>query len=545
MYKFKEEAMIQHNRVRNEIAQSVKRGNSFFVQAGAGAGKTKSLVETLEDMKKVYGYDFKKDGRKIAVITFTDAATLEIKNRLMDDSIFQISTIHSFAWENLKHLQFDLIESLDEESIEKVTYSVLNDLADEYNLHHHEVVEKFIRMLNSKEKFCQIISNQYPFILIDECQDTQTKIIDAFFDLYKEHNIILGLFGDMMQRIYLHSHQNLNELVEEHNFDIITKEWNWRSSPEIVKFINRVRALDIDLSKENRSFSDSAFSQLAVKEETKKNVEIHVLTLDEEKHESDIVHGSHVLVLEHKMAAKREGFQDLHNYVSSFSKKKNSFLDGDLGELKEIEGILVPLYQDIIEDRSPIDLMFYLREYNIAFQTGDNVDLKVLQKDFILLCQTLKDTQSTLGNILDNIGTTFDFRYLRDSTDEFVEGLKSIKWVEFIKYFEYVNSLGIGTQHSSKGLEYPRVSVILSDNEQKWNLYNFSRLLGIQQPTENDLKKYKEGKDTTLTRTQNIFYVACSRAMEELKIIYYVPKGGKEKVKERFEFLFEDVCEIV
>lgn len=76
---------------------------SFFLFAGAGSGKTFSLVLLLRKIRDRIGKDLLLQGKNVAVITYTNAATYEIINRLDYNSIFQISTIHSFVWDVIKH----------------------------------------------------------------------------------------------------------------------------------------------------------------------------------------------------------------------------------------------------------------------------------------------------------------------------------------------------------------------------------------------------------------------------------------------------------
>lgn len=66
---------------------------SFFLFAGAGSGKTYSLVLLLKKIRNSIGKELLLQGKNVAVITFTNAATDEIINRLDYSSIFQISTI--------------------------------------------------------------------------------------------------------------------------------------------------------------------------------------------------------------------------------------------------------------------------------------------------------------------------------------------------------------------------------------------------------------------------------------------------------------------
>ena len=81
---------------------------SFFLFAGAGSGKTYSLVLLLKKIHNSIGKDLLLQGKNVAVITFTNAATDEIINRLDYSPIFHISTIHSFVWEVIKYYQSDI-----------------------------------------------------------------------------------------------------------------------------------------------------------------------------------------------------------------------------------------------------------------------------------------------------------------------------------------------------------------------------------------------------------------------------------------------------
>lgn len=81
----------------------------FFVFAGAGSGKTRSLIKTLTFLDETLGDWLLTNRKQIAVITYTNAACDEISRRLHYKSIFSVSTIHSFLWELIKNYQSDII----------------------------------------------------------------------------------------------------------------------------------------------------------------------------------------------------------------------------------------------------------------------------------------------------------------------------------------------------------------------------------------------------------------------------------------------------
>ena len=80
------------------------------------------------------------------------------------------------------------------------------------------------------------------------------------------------------------------------------------------------------------------------------------------------------------------------------------------------------------------------------------------------------------------------------------------------------------THQGVKGLEFPRVMVILNDEEAGGFLFSYEKLLGVQPPSANDLKNQREGNDDSLARTRRLLYVTCSRAEQSLAIVVYTPQ---------------------
>lgn len=108
---------------------------------------------------------------------------------------------------------------------------------------------------------------------------------------------------------------------------------------------------------------------------------------------------------------------------------------------------------------------------------------------------------------------------------EYREALKkalSVPFDEMERYATYVSdSSRFATHQGVKGLEFPRVMVILDDTESRGFLFSYEKLFGAKKQTATDLKNEKEGKDTSNRRTARLFYVACTRAMESLAVVAY------------------------
>ncbi|MNU96084.1 UvrD/REP helicase [compost metagenome] len=96
----------------------------------------------------------------------------------------------------------------------------------------------------------QIIIDKYPYIFIDEYQDTNEKIvlIMSILENYSKkigHNIFIGYFGDGAQNIY--DDGVGNGITETHSsLKPINKEFNRRSTKEVIDVINKIRKDNIE-----------------------------------------------------------------------------------------------------------------------------------------------------------------------------------------------------------------------------------------------------------------------------------------------------------
>lgn len=92
----------------------------------------------------------------------------------------------------------------------------------------------------------QIITQQYPFMLIDESQDTRSGLVDAFFTVQKNfpNDFVLGLIGDIKQRIYMDGKADIKNLIPA-DWGKPEKVMNYRCSKRIIQLANKISsALD-------------------------------------------------------------------------------------------------------------------------------------------------------------------------------------------------------------------------------------------------------------------------------------------------------------
>jgi DNA helicase-2/ATP-dependent DNA helicase PcrA len=93
---------------------------------------------------------------------------------------------------------------------------------------------------------------------------------------------------------------------------------------------------------------------------------------------------------------------------------------------------------------------------------------------------------------------------------------------ELAKYTRYAQGLSqFDTHQGVKGLEFPRVMVVINDEEARGFMFNYGKLLGTHEKTKTDRDNEDAGKETSIDRTRRLLYVTCSRAEESLAIVYY------------------------
>src|ERR1700691_4754396 len=89
----------------NLVLQCLKDNKSFLLEAGAGAGKTYSLIETLRYLIKTQSKKLLQRNQRIACITYTNAATKVINSRIDGNPLVFTDTIHAFFWSLIKNFQ--------------------------------------------------------------------------------------------------------------------------------------------------------------------------------------------------------------------------------------------------------------------------------------------------------------------------------------------------------------------------------------------------------------------------------------------------------
>lgn len=568
------------------VYASLDNLQSFFLSAGAGAGKTRSLVKLLENILAKDGEYLEKTNKKIAVITYTKAASEEIISRLSASNSIEISTIHSFAWNVIKHFNENIketlikliekeilevstppksgrgisdkrkqkLESLMEKKKEVESKIMFNYMPDSNinakgYLTHNDVIKVFSSLLNDNYLFGKIIYNKYPIILIDECQDTNKDVLDAFLKLNKENPCCIGLFGDVMQRVYLDGKDNLLQSLE--GFKLPEKKVNWRSYGRIVDFTNLLRK-NVDTLQQEVCFKEregkGLFRIYLVSHNSNKKTVEHEINNEVEhailEYNLDTFYAPYTLVLEHKLAAERNGFINLFNALKNHDDTKDikQLAESDSKECRFFKQILIPIYM-AWENQDHFTLHQLVKKYSFRFdelvvdKAKSYQILKNIGNDYNAFLSVFNE-QTTIEEVCEAVLKTnlFDLPDKLNKSKAENTGWAATKNVllkEIVMMFSYYDGLSsIVTQQGSKGLEYDHVQVVLDDHSVVGKQFSYEKLFGVRQKTPTDIKNESDGKETSLNKTNRLFYVASSRAIKSLVLIIYT--SDTKKVYEYF-----------
>lgn len=206
-----------------KIIDHIEKGDNFLLSGGAGSGKTYSLVQVIREVIT------RHPSSKIACMTYTNASVHEIERRV-DHSNLNVSTIHDFLWDNIKNFQRELKATLIEMLNTEDSGISLNgyegevpsnffdkdrepDFAIQYKeylklqdgiISHDEVLKLSERMFFKYPKIVSFVKSRYPFIFIDEYQDTNPLIVKILLEYFPKvsKKCVVGFFGDSMQAIY-------------------------------------------------------------------------------------------------------------------------------------------------------------------------------------------------------------------------------------------------------------------------------------------------------------------------------------------------------
>lgn len=646
-----EDAITQEKQIQQQIFDSIDRYQNIIFNAGAGAGKTYALIESLKYIIGTKGEQLNNHNQNVICITYTNVATNEIQERLGNTKLVKISTIHERLWDLIKYYQKQLVvihkdkldtelANINEELATETKFQVYRDIDDKdtfidvmiqhknnyyqskdkneanfkasiksflneeyhsllsnvsnfksligkiYKIKNHEeclekiknreykkvnydarfnndrlhkmlishdtLLEYTYQIINRYERVRQIIIDKYPYILVDEYQDTDeyvVKILKLLSDYSEQikHNLFIGYFGDTTQNIY--DAGVGNKIFELHpNLIPVDKKYNRRSTNEVIQVTNKIRN---DKIKQESIYSDANGGSVEFYYGNKNDIDNFI---EKYKAEWNINADNklHCLVLTNELVAKYNKFGNMYRklketpyFKTNWKNINTEILSQDLSKLGRIPNLFYRIMDfkvkienpktsiiDIINEKIYKGLNFrQIKELIELLKSIDGESIKsFIESIFQIYDETDNDNYKkiikelfeleiyTFDNFLDYILSRL-FPNLEEndieSAKEKIVELLEVDYVEYIAWFDFINKIEsqdviYHTYHGTKGKEYKNVIILMQNN--------FGR----------DKKKFSsfftnyntELNDDEYTNTKNLLYVSCSRAIENLRILY-------------------------
>ena len=550
------EAISAGTKALEQVRDAIERNTSFKMEAGAGAGKTYTLVETLKFLIHRSGKQFELRSQQIACITFTNIAREEIERRIDKNPIVYCDTIHGFCWNNIKRFQDALRGYLLElkawntgrwsERLEEnggigsriVDYQGYRDITnDTVSIYHDDVIDLIAVILKNK-KFQDILRFRYPVILIDEYQDTNKDWIDSIKKYYlsSDASPLFGFFGDHWQKIYGNGCGNLTD----ESLCVIEKGVNFRSSEAIVGCLNRMRpelvqvTANLQLDGDVRIFHTNGCGKSRNTgphhngDLFDKDTNLAIGYVKEAlKRDGWNLSPEHtkILMLTHRALANQQGYNSIPNVFQN----NDSFTNKTQPHISFFADKLEPACQAYTKRRYG-DMFNALDVSGPASRKSKGKSLWIETMDEIIdlrktkdVCEIIKYIDSSgvimlpesvadLECELDNFDKSLEEEMPRPLRE--LEELRQVPYNEIINLCKYLDGhTPFRTKHGVKGAEYENVLIVIGRG---WNQYNFDEML-----EDYDIGGSFTGKELErFERNRNLFYVSCSRAKKRLALLF-------------------------
>jgi DNA helicase-2/ATP-dependent DNA helicase PcrA len=541
----------------NQVYLAMEARRNFLVEAGAGAGKTYTLIKALRKQIDTNGPSFLKVNKKIACITYTNVARDEIKSRTDNHPVIFSETIHAFAWDLIKDFQ-KIIRSRIPELSEKwkvrveeggglknqeISYNLGYPKITEYEifLHHDDVIRLLVFLLND-EKFKKILTNRFPVIFIDEYQDTNKELANSLVTNFieSESGPLIGFFGDHWQKIYGTNSIGLITARAD-KLTVIGKEANFRSERIIVESLNRIRPELIQHVKNPDSTGEIIVYHSNPWEGNRRS-EAHwagdlpatvaheylqrtIQELQRRGWDFDPIH-TKILMLTNNILAAEQGYGNILEAIGAddLLKKNNdyvsfladtvepgaaAFSEGKYGQMLSAFNLSAPLIKRHSEKEVWDRDVKRLIELRTSGSIGDVIDLLKITKKPELPRKVI-DKEKRLADL--NLLPETD----QDDADKIflnkTRGIRQAPYSELIRAVQYIDDKTLfSTKHGVKGAEFDNVLIVLGRG---WNQYNWEQML------EWVASGIPKGKEDTFERNRNLFYVACSRPKSRLAMLF-------------------------
>lgn len=496
------------------------------------------IASQIEGLGILHGHDKDEIFEFLRIESNTDEE-ISYSKKIMGDVQVDIEKFCSDGTVKIK--KSDKIDERHKLAIKKYIWSKAKKLT------HNEILYFGYRIVVNNSTIAYALRVQFPYIFIDEFQDTNP--LQAMLIKYiGSKSSIIGIIGDIAQSIYSFQGAKPSKFSEfSINDDTCTYEYeilgNRRSTKNIVYLCNYIRQSDKLIQESTKEYEDDAQREVA------ENIKVCFIVGDSQQASEKIceVIETGGVVLTRAWAAAFNYMQGIcdeqkrilkkiynsyylspidirseiaeHSNVTWVRAFKFIFSLWDAFQIKSVADILnaLKLYVNIdkFKERGTISANIIIQLNNLLVELFSNHSEMALTVDIIDKFNNLLKNEKR-NNLLDMLtnnskvdSEAFNVScFSEEDRDDLIENISRLEWKTSYLLFRNVFSTDSKymTVHQAKGLEWDKVVVSL-------------------EPTRNDKTKFLEMfnnpkiiSETPQDEFTRLFFVACSRAKKELFI---------------------------
>ena len=474
------------------------------------------------------------------------------------------------------------LKQIEDKKSKQIIYNPIQnqDKLEKYVISHDTLLLYSKNIITSQNILKRLFSDRYPYVLVDEYQDTDKKVIDIIDSIRtyasSKKKFMVSFFGDSLQNIY---ETGVGILPKKNEYQIIEKKFNRRSSKKIVELIEKIRNDNFGQQSIYTDFDNGSYKFYVAND----NFDLDIFL-----QKNNLTNNTACLLMKNDDITKARGFDKILTVLKSFPRfsgknyenmtneflQKNlqhmgwflrdilTFIDfiqkieNDNSTVREIVQFITP-YKSTLTFAEMQKFISSLRKINLSTLTINkcineiiNIKGRISGEKILRNIFSIDDMEK---DILINIkNRAHDYFYYsqglensgKDMTviDEFFELNISIffKWYNYIFGDARKDGVSYYTLHGSKGLEFDNVVVVLQDNFAKKTDYCKFFFENYNTKFASDTQSQKAAAQ--FQKVRNLLYVAFSRAKINLYVIYKnnssedLPENIKEILGEALTF---------
>lgn len=510
------------------------------------------------ESKELFYENYNENAKKVKDIF--ESKLIDIPNILNNVSEFKKITGAIYNLEKYEDCLGNI--KLSKPKYKKVEYNPFynSDQLHKMRISHDTLLEYGLKIIEKYDVLKQIVIDKYPYVFIDEYQDTNEKIVKimSLLEIHAKkikHNIFIAYFGDTAQNIY---DNGIGERIKEIHPKLkpIKKDFNRRSADEVIEIINRIRNDDI----KQKSIYDNFVGG---------SVEFYIgdqndvqLFIDKYTSEWNINKKNplHCFLLTNKTVAEYSGFINIYNFFketkkysgNNYNQLNTELMSNDPAKLGDVPRLLynIAAVNHFLKDEStPIIELIKDKELyqDMSFQDLWNF-IELLKKQEGATLEHFINSMIKLNSInaderykkfLQRLfgfeGLTSDkfknllIEKLFDETtqdeelekvNKSIQELLGISMNEYDSWYKHISNIQTDkiiyhTYHGTKGLQFDNVIIVMQNSFGKiGNYFSFF----FENYLESNVLDGKEKKK--FEQVRNLIYVSCSRAVKNLRILY-------------------------